>query len=554
MGIRKNKSDFLVQGTILAGASVLARFIGMIYRIPLTRILGDVGVAYYSTANEIYMILLLISTNSLPLAISKMMSEKLQLGQAKNAKKIFYCSMKFALVCGGVVSVFTFLLAGVLAGNIMRVDNAANALRVLAPAIFLFAIAGVFRGFFQGMGNMIPTATSQVIEQIVNAVITVGGAAIMFSYGSSIAGDNSLLAPTLGATGAMFGKIASILVALVFLIAVYLSFQNNFRQMIRKDESRKLESDRVIYTTIIITILPVIFSTLIYNISPTLDQGIFNHVLAAQGYTSEQYNTIYGIYLGKFRVLMNVPLSLASCLAPSVVPTLSAAMAEGNYRDARLKVRSTMRYTMILTIPCAVGMAALASPIMWLVMNDRHMLSAGIMQAGALMIVLFAISTLTTAVLQGIGRMREPLINSGISLVIHVIVLMILLKQFRLNIYGVVYANTLFAFLLCLLNGFSIRRYLRYRQELRKTFLIPLIASAFMGVAAIGIYQVVNRLMRILFIDPASNAVAVLLAVLAGAAVYLFFLIRLKGIRESEIEDLPKGALWVRILKKVHFL
>lgn len=450
MGNKKSKSDFLVQGTILAGASVLARFIGMIYRIPLTRILGDEGVAYYSTANEIYMILLLISTNSLPLAISKMMSEKLQLGEAKNAQKIFVCSMKFALICGGIVSVFTFLFAGVLAGGIMKVDNAANALRVLAPAIFLFAVAGVFRGFFQGMGNMIPTAASQVIEQIINAIVTIGGAAIMFGYGASIAGENSSLAPTMGATGAMFGKIASILVALVFLIVIYLSFQKTFKKLVKQDSTKKLDSDRLIYTTIVITIIPVIFSTLIYNISPTLDQGIFNHILSAQGYTSEQYNTIYGIYLGKFRVLMNVPLSLASCLAPSVVPTLSAAIAAGNLKDARLKVRSTMRYTMILTTPCAVGMAALAHPIMWLVMNDRYSLSAGIMQAGALMIVLFAISTLSTAVLQGIGHMREPLVNSAIALVIHVIVLLIFLRHMRLNIYGVVYANTLFAFLICL--------------------------------------------------------------------------------------------------------
>lgn len=554
MGIKKDKSDFLVQGTILAGASVIARIIGMVYRIPLTRILGDEGVAYYSTANEIYMILLLISTNSLPLAISKMMSEKIQLGQMKNAQKIFSCSMKFALLSGGVVSVFTFLLAGVLAGNIMKVDNAVNALRVLAPAIFLFAVAGVFRGFFQGMGNMIPTAVSQVIEQIVNAVVSVGGAALMFHYGTSVANGDNSVAPTLGATGAMFGKIASILIALLFLAAIYLSYQKTFKRAVRHDTAKKMDSDRAIYTTILITIIPVIFSTLIYNISPTLDQGIFNHILSGQGYTSEQYNTIYGIYLGKFRVLMNVPLSLASCLAPSVVPTLSAAMAEGNLRDARLKVRHTMRYTMILTIPCAVGMASLAGPIMWLVMNDRHALSAGIMQAGALMIVLFAISTLSTAVLQGIGRMREPLVNSGISLVVHVAVLLVLLKQFRLNIYGVVYANTLFALMLCILNGISIRRYLRYRQELRKTFLIPLISSAFMGIAAYAVYQAVNALMRILFIDAASNAVAVLLAVLAGMAVYLFLLIRLRGIRQSEIRNLPKGDLWVGILKKMHFL
>ncbi len=554
MGSKGRKSDFLVQGTILAGASVIARLIGMVYRIPLTRILGDEGVAYYSTANEIYMILLLISTNSLPLAISKMMSEKIQLGQMKYAQKIFHCSMKFALVLGGVFSILTFLLSGVLAGSVMKVENATDALRVLSPAIFLFAIAGVFRGFFQGMGNMIPTATSQVIEQIVNAVVTVGGAAVMFRYGASLASGDASLAPTMGAMGAMFGKIASILTALLFLAVVYLSFRRRFLRAVRRDPSKRVAQNQSIYLAIAVTIVPVIFSTLIYNISPTLDQGIFNHILSKQGYTSEQYNTIYGIYLGKFRVLMNVPLSLASCLAPSVVPTLSAAMADGNLPDARRKVSHTMRYTMILTIPCAVGMASLARPILWLVMNDTHALSSGIMQAGSLMIVLFAISTLSTAVLQGIGQMRAPLVNSCVSLVAHVLVLLLLLKQFRLNIYGVVYANTLFAFLLCVLNGLCIRRHLRYRQEIRKTFLIPLISSAIMGLVAYGVYQAVNALMRILFIDEASNAVALILAVLVGAAVYLFLLVRLRGIRPHEIAKMPKGEQICGALKALHIL
>ena len=350
------------------------------------------------------------------------------------------------------------------------------------------------------------------------------------------------------------GTVFGVLVALIMLLFVYGRFRRAYAKRIRTDEKKELDSDKMIYTTILLTILPVVLSTLIYNISPSLDQGIFNNILARQGYTSEQYNAIYGIYLGKFRVLMNVPLALASSLAPSVVPTLTAAMVDRDFKEARLKVRSTMRYTMILTIPCAVGMAALAKPIMALVYDDWRMLPAGIMQAGALMIVLFAISTLSTAVLQGMGHMREPVVNSFLSLVIHVIVLVILLKQFRLNIYGVVYANTLFAFLICIFNGVSIKRHLNYRQELGKTFLIPLISAAVMGVIAYLVHLIFYSLLRIPFIDSASNAVATLFAIVAGVLVYLFLLIKLRGIRESEIANLPKGELMVSILHKMKFL
>ncbi len=549
---KNSSSNFLVQGTILAVAAIIAKVIGMVYRIPLSRILGDEGYAYYGTANEIYMILLMISTFSLPLAVSKMVSEKVHLGEWKNSQRILRCAMKFAVLCGAVMSILCFALADVITGNIMKIGNAAYGLRVLSLAIFIFAVTGVLRGFFQGHGTMVPTATSQVVEQIVHAVVSIVLAVVMMNRAAQD-GDRSHAA-ALGAAGATAGTVFGVLVALIMLLFVYGRFRRAYAKRIRTDEKKELDSDKMIYTTILLTILPVVLSTLIYNISPSLDQGIFNNILARQGYTSEQYNAIYGIYLGKFRVLMNVPLALASSLAPSVVPTLTAAMVDRDFKEARLKVRSTMRYTMILTIPCAVGMAALAKPIMALVYDDWRMLPAGIMQAGALMIVLFAISTLSTAVLQGMGHMREPVVNSFLSLVIHVIVLVILLKQFRLNIYGVVYANTLFAFLICIFNGVSIKRHLNYRQELGKTFLIPLISAAVMGVIAYLVHLIFYSLLRIPFIDSASNAVATLFAIVAGVLVYLFLLIKLRGIRESEIANLPKGELMVSILHKMKFL
>lgn len=554
MGTKKNKSNYLVQGTILAAASIFARIIGMIYRIPLTRILGDEGNAYYGSANSIYSILLMISTFSLPLAVSKLVSEQLHKGQLKNAQKIFHCSMKFAVLCGGVISLLTFFFADVICGTIMRVDNAAYALRVISPAIFIFAIAGVFRGYFQGHETMIPTATSQVIEQIVNAFVSVIAAGLLFQYGLSLKDANASAAPAWGAAGGTVGTVVSVTVALIFLMIVYRSFQKSFKKQIAKDPAKKLDSDQAIYQAILITILPIVFSTLIYNLSPTLDQAVFNTILSGQGYTKEQYNTIYGIYLGKFYVLMNVPLALASCLAPSVVPVLTAAMVDGNYKDAKIKVRNTMRYTMIITIPCAVGMAVLASPIMQLIFSDSHKLPAGIMQAGALMIVLFAISTLTTSILQGMGKMNIPLKNSAIALVIHVVVLILFLKQFRLNIYGVVYANTIFALVICVLNSMALKRYLHYRQELRKTFLIPLISSGFMAIAAFVVYWIFDTLLNYIFIEAASNAIATILGILTGVIVYGFFLIKLKGVREYEILDLPKGEWLVSILKMIKFL
>jgi len=542
----KNKNNYLVQGTILVIASFVARAIGMIYRIPLTRILGAQGNAYYSTANEIYSIILMISSFSLPLAVSKLVSERLHKGQKKNAHRVFICALKFGLLVGGIMSVLTFALSGIIT-KFMKFEMASFALRVLSPAIFLYAIVGVLRGFFQGHETMIPTAVSQVIEQIVNAFVSVAGAAILVSYGAKLGETkgNDSMGPAFGAAGGTLGTVVSITVALLFLLFIYISYQRVFRRQMKRDHTKRLESDRVIYIALIATILPVVLSTVIYNISTVIDQGIFGTIMSGQKYSEKEYSTVWGIFV-EFKVLMNVPLSIASCLAPSVVPSLTASMLDEDYRAAGIKVRDSIRYTMVFTIPCAVGLAALASPVMQLVYGDSSTLAAGIMQSGALMIVLYALSTLTTGILQGLGEMQRPLIHSAVALVLHIIVLVLMLNFSGMNIYSVVYANIFFALVICLLNAWAIKQTIGYRQELVRTFIIPILVSGVMGLAAYGIYR--------LFALFAGVLISTIVAILTGMIVYVVLLVKLRGITEREIRSMPKGAYLVYILQRCRIL
>ncbi|MFR5436465.1 MULTISPECIES: polysaccharide biosynthesis protein [Lachnospiraceae] len=545
-----SKTNFLAQGTILVIASFVAKAIGMIYRIPLTHILGDDGNGYYSTANEIYTIILMISSFSLPLAVSRLVAEREYAGEVKNSYKVLICSLRFAAVTGGILSILTFLLGGVITKYVMGVELASYALRVLAPAIFLFALTGVLRGFFQGHGTMVPTAVSQIIEQIINAIVSVAGAYVMLQYGLKLGekkGDAEL-GTALAAAGGTFGTVASVGVALLFMIVIYLGYRNGFKRRMKKDKTRRRESDRAIYRAITYTILPIVLSTLVYNISTIIDQGVFNHILAGMGFTQKQYATVWGIYSGKFRVLMNVPLSIASCLAPSVVPALTEAMANNDLREAGLRTRDTIRYTMVFTIPCAVGMAALARPIMMMLYgnNDSLALAAGIMQSGALLTVLLALSTLTTGILQGLGEMQAPLVHAATAVVIHLGFLVLFVVKFKWNIYGVVYANIIFGLIICLLNARSIRKKLHYRQEIKKTFLVPVIAAGVMGIAAYLVHRVFN-----LF---AGNTISTILAVCVGAVVYGICLVKLGGILEREIRRLPKGDLLADLLIRLNIL
>ena len=534
-----SSGDFLIQGSILAIASIAAKIIGLIYRVPLTNILGDSGNSYYSTANEIYTLILMISSFSLPLAISRMMSERIAKGEYRNANRVFLCAMRFAVVFGGGAALITYAFAGLLTKYVMNFELAKYGLRVIAPAILIFAITGTFRGYFQGFGTMVPTAVSQVIEQIINAIVSIVCAGIMFRYGMQLAAqqNNELLGPAWGAAGATFGTVASVSVAMLFMMVMYSRQRRQMNKLMRSDTESKRESDRIIYRILMLTILPIIFSTLVYNISNVVDQGIFNAVLKGQGYTEAQYSVIWGIYTGKFRVLMNVVLSLASSLGPAIVPSMTNLVIKDrrSRREACNKISSAIRFTMIFSIPGALGLAALGGPVIEMLFHPESglPLSAGILQAGAPMIILYALSTLTTSILQGLGRLKDPLIHCCIALVIHIMALYMMLTRTGLNIYAVIYANTLFALIVTILNALAIRRMLGYRQEVLRTFVIPLAASAIMAFGAFGIYSLLHMVLGV--------SVSTIIAILAGVFIYSISLVALGGISSSEILRLPKG-------------
>ncbi len=547
---KKKGNNFLVQGSILAIASIIAKIIGMLYRVPLQNILGNEGNGYYSTANEIYAILLMVSCFNMPLAVSKLVSERVHKGEYRNAHRVFLCAVRFSMILGGSIALITYICAGFITKYMMSMQLAVYGLRVLAPAIFISAILGTFRGYFQGFSNMVPTAVSQVIEQIINAVVSLVCANIMFSYGASLAAQegNASLAPAWGAAGGTFGTVASITVSLLFIMALYSAQTKSIHRRIRRDHSENRESNREIYNQLIITILPVILSTVVYNISNVVDLGIYGSILQGQGYTEVQTTTIWGIYSGQFRVLMNVPLALASSLAPSVVPALTASMAKHDKKEACERVASSIRFNMILTIPCAIGMAALAEPIITMLFHNETgtALSVGILQMGSLVIIFYSLSTLTTGILQGLGKMRQPLIHNCIALVIHLIALYFLLTTFRMNIYGVVIANIIFALIVCIMNAFSIARYLNYRQEIYRTFIVPVLASLIMGAAAYIVYSVVHFIF--------GNTVSTFIAIIAGVVVYGIGLVSFRGVTQEEIASLPKGTTIIRLLRRIGLL
>jgi stage V sporulation protein B len=546
---KKNDTAFILQGSILAIASIISRVVGLVYRMPLTAIIGKTGNDYYGTAYEIYNILLIISSYSIPLAVSKLVAARMSDGQVKNAMKVLKGSLVFAGVTGGTAAVVVFFLADVFA-SLLKTPMCALALRVLAPVLFIVAIVGVLRGFFQGLHTMVPTAISQIAEQILNAIVSVVAAYTLVRYGAKVGavlGNETTYRAAYGAAGGTLGTAIGSLTALVFMITIMIMYTRRLKRKIRRDHTKVVLEYKDLFRILIFTIIPVLLSTTLYNISSIIDTGIFKNIVHLQGYDEKLISSWWGVYTGQYRVLINVPISIASAMAASSVPALTAAFQSKEKLRVQRQITNATRFVMVIAIPCAMGLFVLAKPVMMLLFGDPDETSAAMLRVGAIAVVFYALSTLSNGLLQGINRMKIPVKNAAIALVAQAVVLVLLLFAFHLNIYAVVIANAFYALLMCILNGLAVIRYSGAKQDFAKTYGVPTLASLVMGLSVYVFYELVYLILS-------SNAIATVLSICVGVVVYFVVLLLMHGITESELRRFPKGALLVQLAKKMRLL
>ena len=559
-GTKRGKAaNFVVQGSILAAAGILVRIIGMLYRMPLNDIIGKQGNGYYTSAYNVYNILLILSSYSMPVAVSKMISSRLARGEYANCRRILRVGLIYATVAGGAAAAILWFGADLFA-ELSKTPMSRYALKTLAPTIWIMAYLGVLRGYFQGMGTMVPTAFSQIIEQIVNAVVSVVAAGLLFQTGLSLnaargAEDYSY---ALGAAGGTIGTGAGALTALLFFILLTATTGERALLSIKRKPGsgrpRRESYGRLMYL-LTITVVPIVISSGVYNCSNVVDNYLFGQGMDRLGYGADEIAIFWGA-LGQYQLLFNIPVAVSNALSSSLIPSLTRAVSRGDRKQARARIASSIRFSMLIAIPAAVGITVLADPVCNLLfVSEDNSLLIRLSMAGSLAVVFYSLSTVTNAVLQGLNRMDLPIRHSAIALIVHVAVLEILLLGLKLGIYSVVIANIVFAFVMCLLNGFSIRRAARYRQEIKKTFLLPALCSVFMGAAAYGVYRgLLAALPWAARSGRLGMAVLVVPSVAAAMAVYGLLLVRLGAVNEEELREMPMGTRLTRIFKRLRLL
>ena len=550
MSSGKKKDSFILQAGILAAAGFISRIIGLLYVSPVARIIGPVGQGYYESAYNYYAIVLMISSYSIPSAISKVIAQKLSLREYRNAHRIFICAMYYVLGVGLVASLLLFFGAGHLV-----TESAVPVLQVLAPTIFVYGILGVLRGYFQAHKSMVQTSLSQILEQIVNAVVSIGasyGFIVLFmgSYEKSeVAADQSSRA-VYGAMGSALGTGAGVLTALLFMAAVYALNRPMIRRRMERDHTRQAYSYREISKMILQVVLPFIMSTAIYNLSSSLNNKLYSDIMMKFRHAAENLVAAdYGVFNGRAMKISNIPIAFSSAMAAAIIPTVSQLVARRQLADARDKTAQAVKTIMLISIPSAVGLFALAKPITWLLFPDEDTieLATRILMALSVSIIFYALSTLSNSILQGIGRVNTPIVNAAIALLLQTAVLVLILCFTDLGIYGVVTATIVYSGLMCVLNQMSMHKALGYRQEIMNTFIIPLIASAFMGAIARVLYEILLML-------TGSIIVSAVPSIAVAVAVYFSLVILFKGVTEEELRSMPKGHLLVRVAKKCRLM
>jgi len=515
----KGSGSFVRQAAILAAASLFVRFLGFLYRIPLTNLIGDEGMAYYTSAFQAYVVAIAISSGYLPAAISKLVSERIALKEYNNAHAMF----KTALLYAGCISLAVGLVLGLGARQIaafLNLPGAVHAIRTFAPTIVIVALLAVFKGYFQGMKTAVPTALSQTVEQIFKVVSTVLLAHIFFDAANVY----------YAVAGATAGTGIAAVTALVTVVVMYAFVAKDLRHRALHDNGFR-ERKAIQVHAIIRTSLPMIIGTGIFATAGILDIRMgTSGMLSSGAFTDYEMRAHLGQFTGKFILLTTLPISLSLALSAAVIPEISSANVKLDTAGIKHKTDMALRISMILSIPAAVGLAVLADPIIALLFPSLPD-GGWLLRFGTSSIILISLVHVLTGALQGLGHIWLPAIAAFFGVIVKIPINYFLIRIPSINILGAVIST-----IVCYLVASGINMYFLYKHtgilpSLSSAFFKPLVASAGMGMICYGIYHTLYTTI------PA--AIATIFALTVGGGAYLLFMCFMKGFRQSDLQVLP---------------
>lgn len=526
------KKSFVKGAAILAVAGLIVKIIGAIYRIPLSNIIGSNGMSFYEVAYPYYSALLVISSAGLPTAISKMVSERVTLGDYRGAHQVFNTALKMLLIIGVVTATLMFFGAGLLVSG-TPLPEAALSLRALAPALLFVSLMCAYRGYLQGLQLMTGTAVSQVVEQIGKLGVGFALASMMLAKG-----------PQYAAMGALIGVSISELLALAIIAAFYWAHKKDLKRAIKSSPKVQLPRSRRVATGLLSIAIPVTIGASIMPITGIVDANMIMTILMDINFSLSQAMSAFTALRSYVTPLINMPAVLSAALAMSLVPAISASMARRDYKAVKRAARTGMKLALLIGTPCAAGLFVLAKPIIGMLFRhlteEQLLLAADLMHTAAIGVIFLSLVQTMTGVLQGMGKANVPVFNLIFGGILKVVTMLILTRIPSINIQGAAVSTVVCYAAAGILDTIYTVRKTGMRLNLWDVFGKPLFSSGVMGVT---VYLVHSALAK-----TGHETIATLAAVLIGVCVYAVLLIVLKAFSEEDLKLIPGGSRLKKLL------
>ncbi|MBQ9657793.1 MAG: polysaccharide biosynthesis C-terminal domain-containing protein [Clostridia bacterium] len=533
---RTTKKESFMQGVFtLMFSQVLIKILGLVYTLYLTNRegFGDKGNAVYASGYQIYALLLTISSIGVPNAISKLISERVAVGNHRGADKVFKIAFVTFAFVGFIGTVLLFCGAKIIAQKWLQIPDAEMTLVALSPAIFFVSISSVMRGYFNGRKTLKATAKAQIIEQVFKTMFTI----IIVEIIAILTNTSTKLM----AAGANIATTIATFTSFAYLFLYYKLKRSEIKGEISQTINYRKESVFKIVKNVLMVSIPMTISSVLSSINKNIDAFTVKRILSTY-MTEEMAIQKYGMLSGKVETLINLPLSINIAFATALVPAIAAARAQNDMESATKRTSFSLLISMLIGLPCTVGMCIFSQNILNLLYPNANE-GGGLLKIAAISIIFSILSQTINGALQGFGKVMVPAMALSVGVVVKFILNITLLKIPEINVYGAAFASAICYAIAFVITFIILKKNVKLNLKVTNFIIKPIIATTVMGVCSYSIFLYLKSII--------IEKVAILISIVIATIIYGIMVILLKILTKEEMKMLPYGVKIYKILEKV---
>jgi|GEM_PF-413524 len=511
---------------ILSVSILLSKVLSIAYTPVLNHIIGEEAIGVYATTFQVFAFVFIVVNAGIPVAISKMIAQFSATNSEREIKRTFNIAKNLMLLISLLLTVVLIIFSRQVA-QLVKSEDSAIPIAIIAPSVFFAAMSYAYRAYFQGMNNMVPTAISQFVEQLLNVILSLAGAFILIRFGI-----------VWGVVGGTLGTTAGALISFIYLFYKKKNMRLYFgseKDVVKKRRSRI--KYKVIFKAIVEISLPLMICMGLTNFGDTvLDINNVKGRLIEAGYSDEDKEKLFGNFY-KATQFMNVPVALITNLSYSALPAFSAFFALKKYDEANNKIKYTYKLCFLIVIPFAVAFSVLSKSIYTILGYNMYTL----LMFGAYNLIFMSLVQLQIGILQSIGKLYQMTAFAIVGIISKYIVNYICVGNKLLNIKGAFIGMGVSAFIVSLLNHSYLRRTLNMKFSLITLSIKPLISSLLMGVFAFFSDKIINEILfNVGFGNVLSNLISLMITAIMSIAIYVAIMYVIGGFEKDDLDLLPR--------------